>query len=144
LKRNICLAAVLAAVLLSGCSGSSAAVTTELSPTISQPTASPGTTTAGMLAQAGTGAYRVYCSGCHGPNGVDGAGGVVLVGSGSALSLYGNFNGLLSFISQRMPYENRGSLTELQYYQITAYLAVNNGFISPSANRDNLADIILL
>jgi mono/diheme cytochrome c family protein len=104
-------------------------------------------TTFGVLADAGAAVYRVYCSGCHGIDGVNGLGGVTLIGPGSGLSLYGTVNGLLFFITHgrpfAMPYENPGSLTATQYYEITAYLSVQNAFVSPSSLWENLSDIIL-
>jgi len=133
-------------LLALGCSRHAGAVISKTTTTnnIPQVTTTPMvTTTAGILADAGAGVYRVYCSGCHGIHGRNGLGGVTLIGPGSALSLYGTVNGLLSFISRRMPYENPGSLTAVQYNQITAYLSVQNTFISPTTTWENLSGIIL-
>ena len=103
--------------------------------------------TAGSLADAGAEVYHVYCSGCHGINGVNGLGGVTLIGPGSGLSLYGTVNGLLLFLSQgrpfAMPYENPANITSEQLNQVTAYLVVQNAFVSPSTPWENLSDIIL-
>ena len=51
---------------------------------------------------------------------------------------YGTAGGVIAFIRRAMPYENPGSLSELQYNQIVAYLLVQNGLISPVIAWENL------
>jgi mono/diheme cytochrome c family protein len=151
LKHNVWLAIVLIIFLAAGCSRHADAAIPKTTATNTQQHVTPtplANTTFGVLADAGAEAYRVYCSGCHGGfSGVNGLGGVALIGPGSSLFMYGTVNGLLIFITHgrpfAMPYENPGSLTATQYDEITAYLSVQNAFVSPITSWENLSDIIL-
>jgi mono/diheme cytochrome c family protein len=153
LKRNIWLNVIFIPLLALGCSEPAEALATTINATtVSLPAnilpATNAPATAGMLADTGERVFAVYCSGCHGIHGVNGFGGVTLIGPGSGLSQYGTVKDLSVFLSQgrpfAMPYENPGNITSEQLDQITAYLVVQNEFISPATIWENLPSLLLL
>jgi mono/diheme cytochrome c family protein len=127
--------------LTSGCTAHAGA-NTPVPTTLTDSSVSTAVVTAGKLAAPGAGDYRVYCSGCHGLR-AEGGSGDTLIGPGISLSDYSTVAGLLFFNRTRMPYENPGSLTMAQYNQITAYLALQNGAVSPDTTWENLEFILI-
>jgi mono/diheme cytochrome c family protein len=123
-------------VLLSACSpaataATAAPATTSLLPSTtaalasptspaSSPQATTGATGDGQQIAAGQGVYDQDCTQCHGSK---------LEGSSIAPPLnqtsvanYGDAQHLEEFISEEMPQNNPGSLTQQQYYDVTAFV----------------------
>jgi mono/diheme cytochrome c family protein len=141
LKQGLFIAISLVFAFTSGCAAHAGANTPGTT-AITNPSASNAVVTAGKLAALGAGDYRVYCSGCHGLR-AEGGSGDTLIGPGISLSDYSSVAGLLFFNRTRMPYENPGSLTMAQYNQITAFLALQNGAVSPDTTWENLESILI-
>ena len=81
---------------------------------------------------AGKKAYAQNCAACHGSS-LQGGAGPALQGSKFASSLkFGNMSStqLYDFISQHMPKNNPGGLSEKHYLQIYSYILSRNGFSS--------------
>ena len=96
----------------------------------------PGAPTAGELASSGQGVYASHCAGCHGKNG-QGVTAPAVIGSNQALAKYNTAQGLLKFITEVMPASNPGSLSSQQYLEVTAYLLVQNNFVTDGQAMDS-------
>ncbi len=102
------------------------------------PTTTPPSTvfsTAGQLAQLGSGVFSSGCASCHGATGQGGAG-PKLVGTGNSLAKYNTAQGLLGFISAAMPLNAPGSLNAVQYDELTAFILVQNNWIGSGTTFD--------
>jgi cytochrome c len=121
---------LLLALFLGACSSSSSTGTSSPPGTTSSSTA-PGGTTAGQLAAGGQGVFSSICAKCHGANGQG------IIGSGQSLDKYKTAQGLYSFISSSMPLNAPGSLSSQQYLEITAYLLLQNSYVSSGQAMDS-------
>jgi len=137
------LALALGACSSSGTTTPSSTSTTSSSTTTQTTTSStsttstaPGTPTAGELASGGQGVYASHCAGCHGNNG-QGVTAPAVIGSNQALAKYNTAQGLLKFITEVMPATNPGSLSSQQYLEVTAYLLVQNNFVTDGQAMDS-------
>ncbi|MEZ4726605.1 MAG: molybdopterin-dependent oxidoreductase [Caldilineaceae bacterium] len=108
------------------------------------PTAASSGQAAGALAAAGQQVYRNECANCHGPDG-QGTLAPAVIGSDARLETYDTARGLYNYIRSSMPQDNPGSLTDQQYLEVTAYLLVENGYVTNDQMMgfDRLADIPL-
>lgn len=92
---------------------------------------------------AGEQVYASSCAMCHGDQG-QGGNAPALIGSDVDLSQHGDGQGLLDYISDKMPASSPGSLPDEQYLDVTAYILERNGDLSGEAlTRDNAADVAL-
>ncbi len=87
--------------------------------------------TADFLNRLGPPDNNCWSSKCHAPNHVEGSfvfpkNVPAVVGPG-VLSSFKTAKGLHDFIQQKMPFQAPGSLTEAQYWQLTAFLMRANG-----------------
>jgi mono/diheme cytochrome c family protein len=135
-----CVGAILLTVciVLIGCGSSPQAVQTGTS----QPAS--GSTTAGQLSDLGQAVYSNSCASCHGSPEKTGKA-PVLWGSAASLGKYNTAQGLFNYISTTMPFNSPGSLSRLQYQQVTMYLLVQNQFVQAGTVPDinNLGAISL-
>ena len=92
-------------------------------------TTTSGGTTAGQLSASGQAVFASNCARCHGNNGQGGAG-PAIIGSTQGLAKYNTAQGLLTYVSGNMPASAPGSLSSQQYLEVTAYLIVQNSFVS--------------
>jgi alcohol dehydrogenase (cytochrome c) len=120
----------------SGATTPSAASTTSITSTVATTSTTSGGPTAGDLAASGQGVFSSDCSSCHGDNG-QGRTAPAVIGSDQALAKYKTAQGLLSFISSNMPFNAPGSLSAQQYLEVTAYLLVQNNFVSSGQVLDS-------
>jgi mono/diheme cytochrome c family protein len=95
------------------------------------PTPTPavqGTAAAAAAQQvaAGQQVYTQSCSVCHGAN-LQGVSGPPL--SQALISTFGDAKGLVDFISAQMPLTAPGSLSQQQYYDVTAYILDKDGLL---------------
>lgn len=132
---------LLLALVLSACSsGSTTSPTTSPGTSTSSSTQATSTsssgTTAGQLATDGQAVFSAHCAKCHGNNG-QGATGPTIIGSGQSLNKYSTAQGLYSFISTIMPADAPGSLSAQEYLEVTAFLLLQNGFVSSGQAMDS-------
>ena len=66
------------------------------------------------------------CASCHGATGAGTADGPLLVGNNSAVRSISRAD-LVSYIKSTMPYDNPGSLSDLEYEQVAEFLRAANG-----------------
>jgi alcohol dehydrogenase (cytochrome c) len=78
-------------------------------------------------ADAGAAVYRSSCAGCHGAN-LQGAGAPALAGGAFKRCRDRPVGAFHAFISQNMPADNPGGLTDGQYISLVAFIARANGF----------------
>ena len=126
---------LLLALVLGACSSGSSTSTTTSSGTTASST-SPSAVTAGQLSASGQGVFSSHCSRCHGNTG-QGVTGPAIIGSGQALAKYNTAQGVYSFISTTMPANAPGSLSSQEYLELTAYLLLQNGFVSSGQAVDS-------
>jgi hypothetical protein len=116
-------------------------VTTTMTPTTT-PTGLP-TTTASELASFGDGVFSGSCveTYCHEPWELDGKEEFVNMHWG----FYGDALGFFDFLKRFQPVENPGSLSDLEYLRVAAFMLVELDKIQPEImfGYDNLADIPL-
>jgi cytochrome c len=65
--------------------------------------------------------FLARCAKCHGQSG-EGKTGRALVASWDPLAGYRNADQLFAYVSRVMPYDNPGSLTEQEYWDVIAFL----------------------
>jgi S-disulfanyl-L-cysteine oxidoreductase SoxD len=70
---------------------------------------------------AGRDVYAAECAKCHGEQGEGGTGPVVIGGS-RRIASYGDTDRLYDYVSRTMPFDDAGSLSEDQYWEVIAYL----------------------
>ena len=140
----------LIALLAVACGGPAATPTQ--TPPAAPPTAVPPSVTQGapeataavasQQASPGMAVYTRSCSRCHGDSL---AGGSATALSRATLARYGTAQKLFEYIRQTMPKGNAGGLTEEEYYDVAAYLLVQQGLlaIGQPVNRDSAGGIIL-
>jgi len=118
-------------VMLAACSGNGNTTTS---------TSSTGGLTFGQLAVSGQTVFTGRCASCH-----EGGSGPALTGQNNNLKSYGNAASLLSRISATMPTNAPGSLTQQQYWDVLAYLLVQDGFVTSQTTFDanNLSQVPL-
>ncbi len=99
-------------------------------------------TTWGELAARGGGIFATICAVCHGSDGQGDTGPPIL---GPSVRTYGTAQVLFDFISENMPRDDPGSLSEVRYFQVLAYLLVESGIVEPETVFDgsNLANVLL-
>jgi S-disulfanyl-L-cysteine oxidoreductase SoxD len=82
--------------------------------------------------------YQTQCQACHGAGGVGGAadrlvGGKGTIGTPNPVKTIGSYwpyaTTLFDFVRRAMPYPAPKSLTDMQVYQVTAYLLFLNGIV---------------
>jgi mono/diheme cytochrome c family protein len=65
--------------------------------------------------------YAAECAKCHGEQG-EGGTGPVLIGGSRRIASYGDTDRLYDYVSRTMPFDDAGSLSEEQYWEVIAYL----------------------
>jgi mono/diheme cytochrome c family protein len=70
---------------------------------------------------AGRDVYAAECAKCHGEQG-EGGTGPVLIGGSRRIASYGDTDRLYDYVSRTMPFDDAGSLSEEQYWEVIAYL----------------------
>jgi S-disulfanyl-L-cysteine oxidoreductase SoxD len=70
---------------------------------------------------AGREVYTAECAQCHGANG-EGGTGPLLVGGNKRIASYESTERLYDYVSRTMPFDEPGSLTPEQYWNVIAYL----------------------
>jgi cytochrome c len=74
---------------------------------------------------AGRDVYTGQCAQCHGPNGEGGTGPLV-IGGGKRIATYASTDRLYDYVSRTMPFDEPGTLTPEQYWNVIAYLLDEN------------------
>jgi mono/diheme cytochrome c family protein len=77
---------------------------------------------------AGQTVYAGECAQCHGDRGQGGTGPVV-IGGNKRIASYETTTRLYDYVSRTMPFDEPGSLTEEQYWNVIAYLLDQNGLL---------------
>ena len=109
--------------------------TTTTTPPPTTTTTTPPTTigaTWGELVGAGSGVFGI-CASCHGEDGLGDFGPAII---GSSLGKFDSAQELFDFISESMPQDAPGSLTDREYLQVLAYLLVTSNFVQPEVVFD--------
>ncbi len=88
--------------------------------------------TVAQLADPGLTDFNSYCRSCHGRGG-EGGSAPSLAGFGVRLAQYATAQGLFDRISATMPANTPGSLSQQQYFQITVYILLQNGYVTEEA-----------
>lgn len=70
---------------------------------------------------AGRDVYAAECANCHGEQG-EGGTGPVLIGGSRRIASYGDTDRLYDYVSRTMPFDDAGSLSEDEYWEVIAYL----------------------
>lgn len=70
---------------------------------------------------AGREVYAAECAQCHGQNG-EGGSGPLLIGGNKRIASYQTTKRLYDYVSTTMPFDQPGSLTADQYWNVIAYL----------------------
>ena len=104
-------------------------------------------TGAGLAAQveAGRSIYSQKGAGCHGGAG-EGKAAPAIIGPKQNLSNYENAQKLFNFVSQAMPANAPGSLSQQDYLNVLAFLLQSNGYLkegAPALTMDVLSGISL-
>jgi mono/diheme cytochrome c family protein len=107
------------------------------------PTTGSGSQAAQQQVQAGQQVYSQDCSVCHGAK-LEGTHEGPALGP-STLGAYGNAQSLEAFVSSKMPLTAPGSLSDIQYYQVTAYILRQAGLLpaGKALTSDDAASISL-
>ena len=79
---------------------------------------------------AGREVYTAECAQCHGANGEGGTGPLV-IGGNKRIASYGSTERLYDYVSRTMPFDEPGSLTPEQYWNVIAYLLEENELLPP-------------
>jgi mono/diheme cytochrome c family protein len=79
---------------------------------------------------AGRVAYSAECAQCHGENG-EGGTGPLLIGGNKRIASYQTSKRLYDYVSSTMPFDEPGSLTTEQYWNVIAYLLDANELLPP-------------
>nr|WP_284040288.1 cytochrome c [Sphingobacterium sp. lm-10] len=83
--------------------------------------------------------YAQKCASCHGANGYEGPEDK-LVTDGTATNTIGNYwpyaTTIFDYVRRAMPFDQPGSLTDQEVYDITAYLLALNGIIDQDSQID--------
>jgi mono/diheme cytochrome c family protein len=98
--------------------------------------------------------FRARCQSCHGADGEGLSGATRLVGGsmqseGPPLRTVGSYwphaTTVYDFIRRAMPADAPKSLSDIEVYQVTAYVLFLNGIVERDQilNRENLADIVM-
>jgi cytochrome c len=84
------------------------------------------------------------CASCHGSTG-EGGYGPAIIGSNANLNTFGTAQRLLNYIGAQMPQGAPGSLSDLDYLKILAFLLIENSIVQAEAifDADNLANVPL-
>jgi mono/diheme cytochrome c family protein len=77
---------------------------------------------------AGSDVYAEACAKCHGDEGQGGTGPVVIGGS-RRIAAYETTTRVYDYISRTMPFDNPGSLSEDEYWNVIAYLLDENSLL---------------
>jgi mono/diheme cytochrome c family protein len=77
---------------------------------------------------AGREVYTASCAQCHGANG-EGGTGPLLVGGNKRIASYQDTKRLYDYVSSTMPFDEPGSLTQDQYWNVIAYLLDANDLL---------------
>lgn len=81
---------------------------------------------------AGSDVYAESCAKCHGAQG-EGGTGPVLVGGSRRIASYGDSTRLYNYVSTTMPFDEIGSLSEDQYWNVVAFLLDQNDLLPAGA-----------
>ena len=79
---------------------------------------------------AGREVYTAECAQCHGANG-EGGSGPLLIGGNKRIATYQTTERLYDYVSSTMPFDEPGSLTADQYWNVIAYLLDANELLPP-------------
>jgi mono/diheme cytochrome c family protein len=79
---------------------------------------------------AGQEVYATECAQCHGENGEGGTGPLV-IGGNKRIASYESTERLYDYVSRTMPFDEPGSLTPEQYWNVIAYLLDENDLLPP-------------
>lgn len=74
---------------------------------------------------AGREVYTAECAQCHGVNGEGGTGPLV-IGGGKRIASHGRTDRLYDYISRTMPFDEPGTLTQEQYWNVIGHLLKEN------------------
>lgn len=77
---------------------------------------------------AGREVYTADCAQCHGENG-EGGTGPLLIGGNKRIASYQDTKRLYDYVSTTMPFDEPGSLTQEQYWNVIAYLLDANDLL---------------
>ena len=119
---SVCLF-VLAITLISACAGKAPAPTQTAPPT---DTPAPLERSATDQVAAGQQVYETQCSRCHGAGLVDGFAAKL---SAAALARYGTAQKLFDYLYGAMPKGSPGSLSEQEYFDVSAYMLSRQGLL---------------
>jgi hypothetical protein len=97
----------------------------------------------GETANRGEGAFISLCGSCHGDDGSGGGEAPPIIGPN--LRSFLSAQRLFNFLSEFAPMDGPGSLSELKYQQILAYMLIESGLVQPEAafDEDNLVNVKL-
>lgn len=146
----ILLASLGVVLIIAGCASGSIPTPTQpgsfgsTTPTTTAATTSTSVTTFQALAANAQSTYTQVCSVCHGADGAGGGGGSfpalwgskATLGTYSGNKLFSDGQGMLNFISTRMPLTSPGSLTHQQYTELLAFILLKNNLVSPTTTFD--------
>jgi mono/diheme cytochrome c family protein len=79
---------------------------------------------------AGREVYTAECAQCHGANG-EGGTGPLLIGGNKRIASYQTTQRLYDYVSTTMPFDEPGSLTQEQYWNVISYLLDANELLPP-------------
>jgi mono/diheme cytochrome c family protein len=79
---------------------------------------------------AGREVYTAECAQCHGANG-EGGSGPLLIGGNKRIASYQTTRRLYDYVSTTMPFDDPGSLTQEQYWNVIGYLLDANELLPP-------------
>jgi mono/diheme cytochrome c family protein len=74
--------------------------------------------------------YAAECAQCHGENGEGGTGPLV-IGGNKRIASYESTERLYDYVSRTMPFDEPGTLTPEQYWNVIAYLLDANDLLPP-------------
>jgi S-disulfanyl-L-cysteine oxidoreductase SoxD len=77
---------------------------------------------------AGQDVYAAECAQCHGDQGQGGTG-PVLIGGSKRIASYQDTARLYDYVSRTMPFDDPGTLSEQQYWDVIAYLLDENDLL---------------
>ena len=82
-------------------------------------------------AERGSAQYRIYCSSCHGAalqGGIDGVEQAPALRRDGFMQSRGDLGNVFEFVKASMPRDEPGTLRDVDYADILAYLLKENGF----------------
>jgi mono/diheme cytochrome c family protein len=77
---------------------------------------------------AGQEVYAAECAQCHGEQG-EGGTGPVLIGGNKRIASYETTERLYDYVSRTMPFDEPGTLSQEQYWDVIAYVLDENALL---------------